>query len=247
MNWTAQCALLHRALADGEVESFPRPVNSTLEAACASWGALNYALHCLLGWEDVGRGLARWYAAGRSTEGSPVLQLIEHVWGRDDLLDYYAAWAWKPAHAGWLSDQAADPQHGPSSTWLAEHSLWPDRLWWEAFVRRGKTQPHDPFYGGSDPLHLAIHTGPEATSPSQSPIVHIDAAARSVVLVTECIQQYQLDLDVLHRQLPSLGEHSWHVDVFERRVGWLGNFRRSRETGRCFVGKHSIHMLGSSR
>ena len=246
MNWTSQYALLHRALADGDFESFPRPENSSLEAACASWGALHYALNCLLGWEDVGRGLARWYSEGRSTEGSTVLQLIQQVWGRDDLLDYYAAWAWKPADAGWLSIDADEPQQRPSPAWLAEHSLWPDKQWWETFVRRGKKHRHDPFYGGNDPLHLAIHTGRDATSASRSPIVHIDKATRSVVLITEGVEHYLLDLDVLHSQLPSIGEHSWHMEVFDRRVGWLGNFRRSRETGRCFVGKHSIHMLGNT-
>jgi len=44
--------------------------------------------------------------------------------------------------------------------------------------------------------------------------------------------------------LPDLGERSWHVDVFAKPAGWLGTFRRSRETGLWFQGKHSIHIKG---
>jgi hypothetical protein len=47
------------------------------------------------------------------------------------------------------------------------------------------------------------------------------------------------------RQLPALPDaRSWHVEVFDRRVGWLGTYRQSRVTGQWFAGKHSVHMAG---
>lgn len=246
MTWTSQYAALHRALADGDFDSFPRPANAGLEAACACWGTLHYALNCLLGWKHVGHGLSCWYGDGKPTEDSPVLKLIQHVWGFDDLLDYYAAWAWKPTDAGWLHTQSDDPFQGPSPTWLARHSLWPHEEWWRRFVRRGRVHHHDPFYGGSDPLHLSIHTGREATTPSRTHVLHIDRKLSTCVLITDGIQHYLADLMVLHQRLPSLGDRSWRVEVFDRRAGWLGVFRRSRETGRWFVGQHSVHMMGES-
>ena len=97
--WMRHVPALFRALADSaSLEVLPRSVTGSLQDACATWGALHYALNCLLGWRDVPKGLAWWYRAGKPVEGSEVLALIHDVWGRDDLIDYYAAWAWKPAN-----------------------------------------------------------------------------------------------------------------------------------------------------
>jgi hypothetical protein len=246
MSWNQLYSPLHRALADGTSDAFPRPLNGGLESACASWGALHYALGCLLGWADVGRGLAKWYAAGKPTADSAVLTLVKEVWGADDLLDYYAAWAWKPRDAGWLLPQTADPFNGPSPAWLAEHSMWPVEDWWRAFIRRGFHHHHDPFYGGTDSLHLSAHTGREDQEPSRDPIIHWDTKGWRCVLVSAGLKHWLADLDSLTPTLPSSGEHSWHVEVFDRKTGWLGMYRRSRVTGGWFNGKHSIHMLGAA-
>lgn len=246
MSWNALYSSLHRALADGAADVFPRPSNGSLESACASWGALHYALSCLLGWADVGRGLAKWYGAGKPTADSAVLTLVKDVWGVDDLLDYYAAWAWKPRNSGWLLPQTTDPFNGPSPTWLSEHSMWPAADWWRAFLRRGLHHHHDPFYGGTDSLHLTAHTGKENQERSQHPIVHWNANNRGCLLVSAGLNHWLADLESLNESLPSSGERSWRVDVFDRKTGWLGMYRRSRVTGSWFTGKHSIHMMGSA-
>ena len=87
--WQSQWPALFRALADPGL-LMPPLDSGGLEQACASWGALHHALRSLLGWNDVGRGLAWWYAAGRPVDDSPVLALVQRSWGREDLLDYYA-------------------------------------------------------------------------------------------------------------------------------------------------------------
>lgn len=243
--WQRQWPALFRALADPDT-AMPQPVNDGLEQSCASWGALHHALRCLLGWGDVGRGLAWWYAAGKPTGHSPVLAVVQKTWGRDDLLDYYAAWAWKPADAGWVLPQSADPVHGPSPTWLAQHSRWHDEDWWRSFVRRGAVHHHDPFYGGSDALHLSAHGGDEAESCPDHARLVADPAARHAVLVVEDLTAWYAALAHVGASLPPLVERSWRVDVFHRRVGWLGQFRCSRVTGRWFTGKHSIHMQGNA-
>lgn len=243
--WQSRWPELFRALADPDV-IMPPPSNHDLEQACASWGALHHALRCLLGWNDVGRGLAWWYAAGQPVSDSPVLNVIRQTWGRDDLIDYYAAWAWKPQGAGGMLSQWADPSNTPSPAWLSEHSIWNDEDWWRSFLRRGAVHRHDPFYGGTDPLHLSIHGGDEIPAFPGAARLLADQAARRAVLVVEDLANWHSDLTHLGATLPSLGERSWRVDLFNRRVGWLGEFRRSRVSGRWFVGKHSIHMQGNA-
>lgn len=243
--WVRHVPALFRALADPPLRDvMPRPVTGSLEDACASWGALHYALNCLLGWRDVPKGLAWWYRAGKPVEGSEVLALIRDVWGRGDLIDYYAAWAWKPAGQGWMVPQEFARMDGPSPTELAKNSHWPDEEWWRVFVRRGAVLHHDPFYGGSDALHLSGNTGREVRSRSKAPVTHFDAAERRGVLITEGLKHWLADLEALGQKLPTVGDRSWRIEVFDRRVGFLGEYRQSRVTGRWFRGKHSIHAQG---
>jgi hypothetical protein len=120
--------------------------------------------------------------------------------------------------AGWMHPQSAAPFNGPSPTWLARHSLWQDEDWWRAFVRRGQVHHHDPFYGGSGPLHLSIHTGREDQRPSASPIVHIDARGRRAILITEGLQCWLAgpvspqpqDGSLVHGQARRTRSGSWH-------------------------------------
>lgn len=236
---------MFRALADPRLESaIPRPAAAPLEQACAHWGALHYTLSSLLGWADAGRGLAWWYASGKPVGDSPVLALVQQVWGAEDLIDYYAAWSWSPPGVGYGLPQSAAGER-PSPTWLAQHSDWPDEDWWRRFIRRGQVHPHDPFYGGSDPLHLGIHDGPPTTEPSGSPVVHLIPVQRRVLLVTEGLDHWLADLYELEPRLPPLGERSWRIEVFDRCTGYLGEYRRSRVTGRWFTGRHSVHMKGN--
>lgn len=244
--WLRNVPAVFRALADSQLRgSVPRPTTGSLDQACRDWGALHYALVNMLGWQEVGLGLAWWYAAGKPVEDSAVLSLVREVWGADDLIDYYAAWAWKPDDSGWMLPQAFDPVHGPSPTWLGRHSQWKDEGWWRAFLRRGHVHHHDPFYGGTDALHLSAHTGREDSWRSAQACLMPAPNERRAVLVTGGLAHWIADLEALGASLPALSGRSWRVDVFDRTVGWLGEFRRSRVTGRWFSGRHHIHMQGN--
>lgn len=246
-HWLRDVPAVFRALADSRLEdAIPRPATGSLDQACAHWGALHYTLSSLLGWSDVGRGLAWWYDAGKPVEDSPVLALVRRVWGADDLIDYYAAWTWLPDGVGYEFPQGVSSLDGPSPTWLGGNSRWQNEEWWRSFVSRGQAHHHDPFYGGTDALHLAAHAGPPSNTPSVNPVVHRMPKQRRVLLVTEGLDHWLADLHALGEQLPSLGDRSWHVEVFERRVGYLGEYRRSRVTGRWFLGKHSVHLRGNT-
>ena len=39
---------------------------------------------------------------------------------------------------------------------------------------------------------------------------------------------------------------SWRVDVTVTNLGYLGVFRRSRDTGADFQGRHAVHMWGNA-
>ena len=65
-----------------------------------------------------------------------------------------------------------------------------------------------------------------------------------IVLVTDGLDHWLADLHALEARLPPLGERSWRVEIFDRCVGYLGEYRRSRVTGRWFLGKHSVHLRG---
>lgn len=245
--WLRDIPAVFRALADPQLRpAVPRPLTGQLDQACAHWGALNYVLSSLLGWSDPGRGLAWWYAAGKPVDDSPVLSLVREVWCAEDLLDYYAAWSWLPGGAGYLSSQAEDLHAGPSPTWLAQNSQWQNEDWWRAFARRGRVHRHDPFYGGTDPLHLAAHMGPPTKMPSSDAIVHLSPETREALVITDGVEHWLADLEQLQPRLPSVGERSWRVEIFDRQVGFLGQYRRSRITRRWFLGKHAIHMRGNA-
>jgi len=244
--WLREVPAVFRALADPRLEcAIAQSASGPLDQACAYWGALHYTLSSLLGWADVGCGLAWWYATGKPLDDSPVLALVQRVWGADELIDYYAAWSWLPPGVGYELPQSAVIDGGPSPTWLAQHSRWPDEDWWRSFVRRGQVHHYDPFYGGSDSLHLSLHHGPPTAEPSANPLAHLVPEQRQVVLVTEGLDHWLADLHALETRLPAIGDRSWHVEVFDRRTGYLGEYRRSRVTGRWFTGKHSVHVKGN--
>jgi hypothetical protein len=227
--WCQHIPQLHRVLADPSmIDSFPTVSRDLpLQDACAVWETLHYLLRGLLGWEDPGAGLAWWYASGQPVDESPLLEVVSRIWGRGDLLDDYAAWAW--------SQNRSTP-------------LAPDESWWPMYRRRPEPQGHNPYHGGYNPLHLGYSDsfGYDVPSTDQSQL-HFDQTTRRAVLVVNHIGSWRRDLQRAGEHLPEIGQRSWHVEVFDRQTGHLGLYRRSRETGRWFQGKHSLHLHGQAR
>lgn len=240
--WCKDIPNLHRALADPALEELLPYVSEQLELAdaCSSWETLHYLLTVLLGWESVGHGLAWWYKAEKPND-DPALKLAWHYWDAHYQLDYYAAWAWRNGVQPFDLEVMTTGQ-------IARTSLYPDENWWRDFKRRGQTLRHDPFYGGSNPLHLGhsdefgmAYVGDD----DPQPILHSNPKDRRAVLIVSSINHWRRNLINMGGQLPKLGGHSWHVEVFDRQVGYLGLFRQSRVTGKWFMGKHSVHVQGN--
>lgn len=238
--WCQYIPHLHRALADpSQVRYLPSVAGElTLEQACSAGETLHYLLIALLGWRSPGHGLAWWYSAGKPVD-DPRLRLVRDHWDAHRQLDYYAAWAWARGQACLTPDDL-------SPATLARVSLWPYEEWWRDFRRRGLALNNDPFYGGTNPLHLG-HSNDFGCREDLLGVPELlaDQSRRKAVLIARGLESWRADLAATASALPSLGDRSWHVEVVDRQAGWLGDFRQSRDTGQWFLGRHSLHMRGN--
>lgn len=241
--WCIHLPALHRALHDphclGDLPVFDKSFD--LHQACAYWECVYYCLSALLGWADQAKGLAKWYRAGKPVEDSAVLTFLRSFWDREQMLDSYAAWVW--SRGVYLPDPAA-----ASAEEIAEKAHYGDAEWWQSFVSRGAVMSHDPFYGGTNPLHLghSEHFGFSASSSSEAACTYFHKnKSMEIVLVVSSILSWRAELQRCAMDLPAVPGKSWRVKVFDRTTGFLGEFRRSRRTGQWFIGKHSTHMMGN--
>lgn len=233
--WLRNLPALHAVLAGNRTAArFPQAPGSGSDvfAACAYWEPLHYVLVTLLGWRNVGQGLRWWYDAGLPVE-DPILRTVKAIWNRGPALDFLAAWAWNDA------DNYHRSGSGPTP-------LQPDLAWWRNLAAYGRPWPHDPFSGGLNPLHLG-HSGEPITASLRTehdPQLATHPPSRHAVLVARSFSTWKGELAAAGLALPAAHGRSWHVDVFDRRVGWLGTFRFSRITHTWFAGRHSVHMRG---
>ncbi len=238
--WCRYIPHLHRALVDpSQVGYLPYVAEElTLEQACSAWEPLHYLLTALLGWRSPGHGLAWWYAGGKPVDDTR-LRLVRDHWDAHHQLDYYAAWAWAQGQAC-LTPDDLDPAA------MARASLWPHEDWWREFRRRGMALNNDPFYGGTNPLHLGHSEayGWREEGAGEADLL-VDRGRRKAALIVSGLEAWRTDLQATASRLPGLGDRSWHVEVVDRQVGWLGEYRQSRETGLWFLGRHSLHMRGN--
>lgn len=219
---------------------FPqRPSDSSHDLALGYWSALLHLLIYSFGWARPDRGMRWWYDSGKPVD-DPRLRLLKDVWDEDGQLDAFVAWLWTTqqladvdaleAIAGRTIDRASVPT---DQEWLNKVT--------EAAASAGIASPAP--YGGWDPLHLSNHcSGPLADVRSTPTLVRSDAEKRRAVLVTDSMVGWYRVLAGV--DLPDLGDQSWRVDVISKPVGYLGTFRRSRDTGLWFSGKHRFHVRG---
>ena len=235
--------LLHRTLASpAETHSWPCYDKVTpLPHANAFWECGLYLLACLLGWRDLGLGLQRLHNGQRPKVESPHLDLLSLVWNNNRELDAFALWAWhrevNDASQSLVTGVARRPEDFAGPDWL------------EQFHRRHPgfqvAYDNDPYTGGTNPLHLGHALGALVdVEPSTGETFLVEPPLKRAVLLLDCARGWGAALARHGGTLPSLGQHSWHVEVVVRSVGWLGSFRKSRDTNVWFAGKHSVHKMG---
>jgi hypothetical protein len=108
--------------------------------------------------------------------------------------------------------------------------------------------------GGTDPLHLGhvldhLLGGPTfgGLPPMTGRLFHDPPTGhdREASLLLERYAGWYGTLSRLGAQLPHRPDgRSWRVHVTVTPLGHLGTYRRSRVTGRWFMGSHKWHMLG---
>ncbi len=233
--WARLVPLLHTTLAaPSAVHVWPRGNERLGLNVHAYWDTALYLLGVLLGWDDVGLGLRRVYEAHELD--SPHLELLSLIWNTDSQLDAFAMWAW---------EQRASGRHGFGT--LGEPRRPEDflgREWHNDFLRRypPTMTTESPYHGGTNPLHLGHSLGAFHDTPARAELLQVSSIERRAVLLVDVAVGWATALEQV--DLPPIGDRSWKVDVVVRPLGWMGTFRKSRVTGRWFVGKHSTHMMG---
>jgi len=214
------------------------PVRGDIFEACAYWETLNYLLSAVLGWKQIDKGLSWWYEQSKHAIDDERLLLMTEIWNSENQLDYFAAWCWLSEY--YLSNGDLNPEQ------ISTQNIQPDKSWWNNFKQKGRKYEHDPFYGGTNPLHLghSEYFGFDPVEKDQS-LFHIQKGTRRAVLIVNNLGSWRRDLQNSEIKLSDLDARSWHVEVFDRQTGYLGLYRKSRVTGSWFMGKHSLHMKGN--
>jgi hypothetical protein len=218
----------------------PQPDEEHPGGTPAYWGSLLYLLVYGFGWSSPAHGIAWWVNAGRPTDDER-FALIEQVWVRDGHFDWFCAWLWQTRPlfdpTSWRT-AACQLHHGQPDTWFQRvmHDIQHSRI-------------NAPYGGGYDPLHLASHLGRgyESQFARGDCSLTLDAGGNpNGVLLAEHLMAWPTHL----RDTPALADghssgRSWRIDVVVKTVGWLGTYRRSRDTVRWFAGPHRYHEVGN--
>lgn len=238
--WLQYLPELHRTLAAPEMPNgLPRSfVSLNFEKSCAWWETLRYMLRSLVGWQCLPAGLAWWYEAGKPPLDDPCLRMVLDRWDTRDELDYFAAREWE---TGGVTGMGCD--RGGASWPVKNHEPTPG--WLRELQGRRSPMVDGPYGGGYNPLHLGHSDSLADRQPAGASAGSHDLASRRATLIVSGFDSWQRELRAFGASLPPLVERSWKVEVFDRKVGFLGRFRQSRATGRWFQGKHSLHVAGN--
>ena len=238
------------------------------------WTATINLMKYSLGWRSPAHGVAKWVDEGLPTDDPRLeliahllgRGLHEKAINLATFLFRQGGWAYTEYGHGGILDTYG-------STWVDRDfgiPAWVDR----EFARRGCGDDRSdseveeaPDYlpassGGWDNMHLSghswapiIHTAIEQSAPMRTshdvaklPVQFhssIDGALGHATLVTHQYAGWYDELVQRGNSLPPLKSgRSWRIEVICSPIGWLGTFRKSRETGLWFSGKHSMHVWG---
>lgn len=242
--WGYAIPSVFRALtAPPELAILPAPPKAGDPHACALgyWTALLHVLLYSLGWARPERGLRWWYDTGKPVHEDARLRLLQ-IYDQDGMLDLFAAWLWADAYLNAVESLAALTGY--------QHDRAPidvDRAWLAEQERaREPLGILSPYGGGSDPLHLSFHScGPVEAPRGESVLLRSSRSDRTAVLLLDTMRGWYRALAEQGSTLPDIGDRSWRVDVVVRPIGTLGTYRRSRETGLWFAGRHRFHTRGT--
>jgi hypothetical protein len=209
------------------------------------WFSLSAVVVGHLAWSDPALGMARWVNSGMPGDNG-VLSALKRLYGADAaaLILNGAVPALADTLTATVDNSRArrDPASNPASTFVGcpqvARAVNKSRRW-SAMASEG-----------FDSLHLSEHLRSLMLSPSPQPI-RLSGGQNGVSsphahLLLPDAYGWCESLQRSGDGLPNRPDgRSWRVDVTSAPLGYLGEFRKSRETGRWFAGKHSSHMLGN--
>lgn len=236
--WVWAVGLPYRALAapsGGAVMPAKPCAGDDLFDTLGYFAALQSFLTYSFAWTRHDKGLIRWCDEGMPDE-DPRFALIRDVWVADRVLDQYIEWCVQHPILTALEAFAAQPDREP----IALSPEWRRRL---------RTARSHTLEGPDSPYGKHLESGDHISEPSASGegrIVGADPDTRSAVFVTDAVTGGYSELHRLGGQLPALANHrSWRIDVFVKPIGFVGTYRRSRETSLWFSGRHAHHISGN--
>lgn len=223
------------------------PPGADLQDSCAYWETALYLMTCLLGWRNPAAGLVWFYERALDDAGDPVLRVLRDVWNNEGQLDLLTAWLCSESAEGFgLGALHRVPGELPirriarvrlSLGWQVELAA---KL--ESLVER---HPHNPFTGGTNPLHLGHAAGAcvRPAAPTVPLCTNTDDCRATLLL--DAARGWYGELAKSGQDLPTGGAKPWRVDVVVKPSGWLGCFVRSPTTGRWHATTESVHIAGT--
>lgn len=213
----------------------------------AFWAPLPHLLLYGLGWTRPDLGLTRWLGAGAPTE-DPILRLLDRWWGQRRLAELLA---WTTEGQQLLALGRSLSEAGAYNTFNDEPLARTQRD-----VSTRATDAYDRVWGGgTDSMHLIHHAqspmwrdAPGAAqasvfvSPSAGPGSKAEPTQTTILTQTYSGWPHLLWDNQLRT---TTGGRSVRTSVVCTPVGWLGEFRFSRQTGGWFRGRHSVHLIGN--
>jgi hypothetical protein len=250
--WLANIPLMYWALAaplaGREFVQAPQPGEDFMESnRFAYWGSLLHLLTMNFGWQYPALGMRWWVDQGRPANDVR-FALIRQTWASDGQFDAFLSYIWQIPAMPWPSFPLGPGVADPNSDGARMPSFEPlaDRSW----IR----ETNEKFAGFSvSGLHLEQGhvadwlNSAEFMKPNSNCELTLDVSGEPRgTLIAENLggwYRYLHESEALQSDHPS--GRSWRIDVVVKPVGYLGNFRRSRETGRWFAGPHSLHVVGN--
>lgn len=201
------------------------------------------------GWTRHDKGLIWWYEHGLPTD-DPRFNLINEIWVRDATLAGYLGWVVSRMH------DSPEPALAPLRPWAERFDLTPAHVPDVVANSLRDALKSDLWGGGSDPMHLwggqhaGAPSGPQVFGDtgimSEARLVFADPIQRSATVIVETAKGWYARLAELGGGLPQLRNGpSWRIDVIVKSIGFVGTYRRSRDTGLWFAGKHRYHTVGN--
>lgn len=171
------------------------------------------------------------------------------MWVGHPHFDAFAAWCWQRGTsygcrgAFWhLVGKLAARQGVRGSQRRGESFLGGD--WWRS-AQQNEGVVSGPFFDtSSENLHLGHSMQFDGSEALRGEVLCTRPSERRAVLMLPYASGWYRQLLLHGRRLPDLGARSWHVEVVVKPLGHLGTFRRSRDTGMWFQGRHITHMVG---